>query len=522
MNIKYLPPIVAGIALAVGMVACHPDQLTSLNTDPNNPTDAPPGPLFTASVNTAVGRWLPLSNVGILAQQWAQTTYPQEDEYINLQADRTSGLFDGPYTGELENLRKIVAKGQALKQPGVYGPAMVLQTWSFENMTDIFGDIPYSDALKGDTTGGSLAPAYDPQKDIYAGFFSALSAATAAMASDPAADPGLGSADPIYGGVVGNWEKFANSLHARLAMRLVNVDPATASAELKAAFNAPGGVFTSNADNAKLVWPGDGVNDNPFAENLKLRDDIRLSRTLMNIMVPSNDPRLQVYAQPVVDSSLFPNGYGGMPNGLSQDSAGKWFKLASRPGVMFYPGVTTYGTFGSSAGLATPSYLMTYAELLFIEAEADERGLGGRTPGQAKADYDAAITASLEQWGITDPAAISGFLAEPAVAYKGGTDGLKQIAVQKWVALFMDGVQAWAEWRRTCQPSTVAPGPAAIVDFVPRRFFYSNTETSVNAENLNAAIARQGPDNFETRMYWDTKPQAAPTYVDAATCGPVS
>jgi hypothetical protein len=148
---------------------------------------------------------------------------------------------------------------------------------------------------------------------------------------------------------------------------------------------------------------------------------------------------------------------------------------------------------------------------MFIKAEAAERGLGGLAPAQAEDFYNAAITASLEQWGITDPATISTFLAQPEIAYKGGVDGQKQIAVQKWVALFTDGGQAWAEWRRTCQPTTLVPGPAAIVNFIPRRFFYSTREASVNAESMQAAIARQGPDNFGTRVYWDTNPDAAPT-----------
>ena len=200
-----------------------------------------------------------------------------------------------------------------------------------------------------------------------------------------------------------------------------------------------------------------------------------------------------------------------MPAARTQYSANAWYRKASRPGTIFYPGVTSSGTFGTSAGLSTPSYLMTYAELLFIKAEAAERGLGGLSAGEAATDYYAAIRASMEQWGVTDATAITAFLASPDVAYKGGTDGLKQIATQKWIALFSDDAQAWAEWRRTCQPSNVIPGPNTIVPYIPRRYYYSTTEASVNANNLNAAIARQGADNFGTRVYWDTKPTNAPT-----------
>lgn len=515
MTLNRLATIVAGLALGVGVAACNPDRLTSMNVDPNNPTDAPPGPVFTDAVRVAVNRWLgsgyDMNQTSFVTQQLAQTTYPTVDSYVNLQAASTSNTFDNAYSGELVNFEKVIEKGQELGRPSIYGPAMVMQTWAYGYLTDTYGDVPYSEALQADEPDGSVTPAYDPQKDIYAGLLRTLDSASTAMAGAAGGAEGLGSADVIYNGDIEKWQRFANSLRARLALRLVNVDQATADAELAAAFAAPGGVFESNDDNAILIWPGDGINDNPWTDANKDRDDRRMSRTLMNILIASGDPRIGVYAQPVEDSSVYPNGYGGMPNGLQQDSASKWFKLASRPGLAFYPGHTPYGDFGTSAGLSTPSYLMTYAEVMFIKAEAAARGLGGLSAAEAEDDYKAAITASLEQWGVTDQTSINAFLARPEIAYKGGVEGLKQIAIQKWVALYTDGGQAWSEWRRTCQPETLVPGPAAIVNFIPRRYFYSTREASVNAESMQAAIARQGPDNFATRVYWDSNPDAAPT-----------
>jgi hypothetical protein len=499
----------SGIALAVSSVACNTDNIAATNENPNNPTDAPAGALFTSATAASVRRWVGFGGPAIITQQIANTTYPTADSYISLQADGTSGTFNGAYTGDLQDFRQVIAKGRAAERPGVYGPAMVLQTWDYSYLTDYWGDVPYSEALAADSA--VVTPVYDAQKDIYAGFFTTLKAAVDAMATDASGDPGLGGADPIYGGDLTKWRRFANSLHARYAMRLANADLATADAELTAAFSDAGGVLQSNADNALLVWPGDGVSDNPFADNLKMRDDGRLARTMTSLMIPAGDPRLPIYGQPVVDSSAYPGGYGGMPAALTQDSANAWFRKASRPGVIFYPGVTSYGTFGTSAGLSQPSYLMTYAELLFLRAEAAERGLGGVPHAEAAADYVAAIRASMEQWGVTDAAAIDAFLADPSIAYQGGTAGLKQIATQKWIALFSDDGQAWSEWRRTCQPANVVPGPNTIVPYIPRRYYYSTTEASVNATNLNAAIARQGPDDFGTRIYWDSKPANAPT-----------
>jgi len=227
----------------------------------------------------------------------------------------------------------------------------------------------------------------------------------------------------------------------------------------------------------------------------------------MNAMLANSDPRIPIYAQPTVSD---PTKYAGMPNGLSATAAATWFNTSSRPGAVFYPGATAYGNYGGG-GASFPQQILTYAELQFIRAEVANRGIAGLTAGQAQGFYNDAITASLNQWGVTNAGAIAAFLAQPGVAYKGGLDGLKQIATQKWIALYTDGGNAWAEWRRTCQPAGLVPGPAAVVNYIPRRFRYSVTETSANTDNLAAAVTRQGPDNLGTRVYWDTKPTAAPT-----------
>jgi hypothetical protein len=499
----------AGFAAVAGLAGCDPDDITKVNENPNNPTNAPAGAVFTNAVVAGVGRYLGWGYNGVAVslfiQHLAQTQYPDQDQYRKLDGNATAGFFNNPYTGELEDLEKVAEAGREASRPAVYGPAIALQQLVFQYITDTFGDAPYSEALKGDSEERILLPKYDAQKDIYAAMIAKLTTVAADLSS-----PGtvtLGGADPIYGGSPAAWQRFANTLRARMALRLINVDAATATSELQKALAAPGGVFRSNADNAVLEWPGDGVFDNSWAVNFQTRDDHRMSRTLMDIMNASSDPRISVYAQPTVSD---PTKYAGMPNGLTATQAATWFNTSSRPGAVFYPGATAYGNYGGG-GASFPQAILTYAELQFIRAEAAERGIAGLAAGQAAGFYRDAITASLNQWGVTNAAAISAFLAHPNVAYRGGVDGLKQIAVQKWVALFTDGGQAWAEWRRTCQPSTIVPGPAALVNYVPRRFLYSTTEVSANSENLSAAIARQGPDNFATRVYWDTRPTAAPT-----------
>ena len=508
MRTQRMIQVFAAATLAAGAMGCDADDITKVNQNPNSPTEAPAGTVFTNAVVNGVGRFLGWGYNGrataLIVQHLAQAQYPDEDQYRRLSAGDTQTYFNTPYTSELEDLQKVIAQGTEDESPAIVGPALAMQALIFQYLTDTWGDVPYSEALKGDTEERVLQPKYDAQKDIYAGLIASLTKVATDLAS-PGTET-LGNADPIYAGSPAAWQRFANTLHARLALRLINVEPATAAAELQKALTGPGGVFRSNADNAVLRWPGDGAFDNSWAVNFKTRDDHRLSRTLLNIMIANNDPRVPIYAQP---TTADPTKYAGMPNGLRADSANKWLNFASRIGDRFFPGATAYGNYGGE-GASQPSYVLTYAELQFIRAEAAERGIAGLGAGQAAGFYRDAITASLEQWGVTG-AAITAYLAQPGVAYKGGTEGLKQIAVQKYIALFADGGNAWAEWRRTCQPNTLVPGPLALVNYIPRRLLYSTTEISANSENVQAAIARQGPDNFGTRVYWDTKPTAAPT-----------
>jgi Starch-binding associating with outer membrane len=506
-----------GLAFALAAAACNSDKLTNLNKNPNSPEDVPAGPLFTNASRVAVARWLgagyDLRQTEWVAQHLAEVQYNDEDRYLRLHAGDTEGNFNNAYSGELKDLTQIITKGTDAKAPGTYAPAQALRTWEFSYLTNTWGDVPYFTALTADA-GGSLSPSYDKQKDIYDDFFKVLAKATTDLTG---AANTLGSADPIYAGSVTKWQKFINSLRLRLALTLINQDPTTAQAQLQAAFNAPGGPILTNADNAVLVWPGDGVYNNPWSDNFASRDDHRMSNRLMDIMQATNDPRIPIYAQPTVAD---PTKYVGQPNSLTpaRAAAANWIVNASRPGTIFYAGRTIYGTFGGAGG-SYPSYMLTAAEVNFILAEAAERGLITGLPGTAASFYNTAITQSLAQWGVSASATAT-FLTQPGIVYTPGNGGLIQIARQKWVALYSDGGTAWTEWRRTCQPQTVVPGVDASRPNVPRRFEYTVVEYTVNKAAIDAAVTQMGGlDAFETRMYWDKSPAAAPTYPGAAICG---
>ncbi len=516
---------VGGVAaLAMFATACDPDKVTNVNNNPNSPTDAPSTALFTNATRNAVGRWL--DGVGgtryaFLSQHLAEVQYPESDQYGRLRASSTSGLFNGSYSNELQDLELIARRGDAESKPGLSGPARIMQAWEFGILTDVFGDVPFSEAFKADS--GILSPKYDMQKDIYDALFVRLAAASTSLGT---ASNEFGSADPIYAGDPAQWRRFANSLRMRHALRLVNVDKPKASAELQAAMAAAGGIITTNADNADLVWPGDGIYDSPWAGNFKTRDDHRISSRLLTYLRDYSDPRLPIYAMPAtVDipevagrtlrycPSGAPPCYVGLFNALTHAQASPLIPNTSRPGAVFYPGATAYGTFGGN-GSKFPSYLMTAAEVEFIRAEAAELSIGGLTPAQAAGFYTAAITRSMEMWGVGG-AETAAYLASATVAYAAATtqvERLKRIAIQKWLALYVDPIQAWSEIRRTCQPTIVKPGPSAIIAQIPRRLYYSTNESAVNKTQYAAAVARQGTDNFLTRIYWDKNPTASLTY----------
>lgn len=518
--------LVIGAALLV--TGCDANKVTEANQNPNNPTDAPSPALFTSAVRNGVARWLNGvggTRYGFLAQHMAEVQYPESDQYTRLRASSTSGLFNFSYNVELQDLQLLIDRGEANNQPGLSGPAKVMKSWEFGILTDVFGDVPYSEAFRADEL--VLLPSYDEQEAIYADLFATLAEASDELAG---ATNVLGSGDPIYDGDPASWRRFANSLRARHALRVVNRDPAMANTQLAAAFSDDGGLITSNDENAAMPWPGDGIYDNPWATNFKTRDDHRISNRLLTYLRDFDDPRLEVYAMPaevdqpeVAGQTLryCPTGappcYVGLYNALTHAQASTLLPNTSRVGEIFFPGVTAYGTFGGS-GSSFPSFLMTAAEVEFIRAEAAERSLGGLTPAQAAGFYNAGITRSMEMFGIPE-AEITLYLAQPEVNYLAAATTVerqRRIAIQKWLALYIDPIQAWAEFRRTCQPAILEPGPAAVVDEIPRRLYYSTTEQAVNRTNYEAAVARQGADNFLTRVWWDV-PHNAPTFEEG--CG---
>ncbi len=477
---------IARAALLVGLfwAASACDTLTEINENPNAPTDVTANFLLPQAIRGAVEQGmhgaLYQSHTGIWPQHLVELQYPDEEQG-EVRDSRMDAYFQNFYIGSLKDIQTVIDKGVETATPNHQAVGMIWKSWIFQQVTDLWGDVPYSAALRGEQEGG-VTPAYDTQEAIYTDLFATLTSAASMLA--PAGD-GFDAGDLIYNNDFVLWGRFANSLRMRLAMRLSEISPATAQTEFVAAYNAGG--FQSNADNAMLQWPGSPY-ENPLYENYLGRDDHGISETIIDTLLSFADPRLPLYAEPAETDGVYrghQNGWDDLPAGMS---LGDFSRM---------------GNFWRANGAATPTLIMTYSEVLFLQAEAAERGWITADPATL---YAAAITANMNQYdGMGAPvdisdAEIATYLAQPAVVYS----GLDQIYLQKWISLYMCGSEAWFDWRRTDVPNLL-PGPQYTLSRLPVRFVYPPIEQSLNADNLAAAIARQGGLLITDPVWWDVR-----------------
>jgi len=474
-------PLVAGFALIVG--ACS-ESLSSINKNPNAPTDVEAQFLLPQALRSAVenvyGDFHMLSHTSIWSQHTAQIQYPDEEQGL-VRPENMQGFWNTYYSNSLRDIQAVIDKGRETNRPNVEAVGLIWRTWIFHQVTDLWGEVPYSEALRADE--GITTPIYDTQQAIYADLIQTLKDAEALL--DPAG-LGFGSGDILYGNDFVKWRRFSQSLRMRLAMRLSEVAPLTAAAEFVLA-NTAGG-FQSNADNAMFEWPGPPY-ENVLYENWTGRDDHGMSKLMIDTLASLSDPRLQLYAEPATQDGV----YRGLQNNYAVPPLS----------IAYYSRI---GNFWRRDGAATPTAIMTYSEVLFLQAEAAERGW---IAGPAATLYVNAIRANMNQYDAWSPAnaptdaEIDAYVLQPSIVYVPGATGRAQIQMQEWLSLFMQGSEAYANQRRTDIPTQVV-GPNLTTSRIPVRFSYPGGEQSLNGANLAAAVARQpGGLSLVDRVWWD-------------------
>ncbi|MGA0415432.1 MAG: SusD/RagB family nutrient-binding outer membrane lipoprotein [Flavobacteriaceae bacterium] len=422
------------------------------------------------------------------ATYWTGNFYTRDDGYA-------TSLFDRAYPQQVKEIEDIINQ---LNEEGNSGTAMgVARIWRvfiFHRLTDLYGDIPYSEAGKGYIE-GILKPAYDAQQDIYMDMLSELEAGIGQLGANT-----LGVSDLVYQGDVDKWRRFGNSLMLRLAMRLTKADAATAQAWATKAISA--GTMSSNGDIAYIqhtLGPA-GINKNGHGEVFSADGNPRLSKTFVDFL--QGDPRLPILGARRSDGSTNPADLIGMPNGLT--SGALEAKYGNDNTVYAEPnrGVIT--------GEDAPMVFQTYAEVEFLKAEASTRGW---ISSDAATHYNNGVKAAMQMLSMLYPnaAAISDAQVADYLAARpfDAANAMEMIHSQYWAATFLNEYEAFANWRRTGFPVLQPFGGEAVYDgnvtngTIPRRLIYPMSEESTNAENFAAALSRQGPNEFTTRVWWD-------------------
>jgi hypothetical protein len=474
-NIKFLISIILVGTLL--FVSCD-KGFEELNKNPNEPTTVPSGLLMT-NMLAYLGNYTYSTFWGgdmgsCWSQQWAKVNYEDEERYKPRQSVITDFCWKGIYESVIADAKSMeklaIAEGEEINQ----GVALTIQAYAFSVLTEMFGDIPFSEAGRGEE--GIITPIYDSQEAVYNGLFAMLDKADSLLAN------GKGtmteSTDLVYGGNESKWRKFANSLKFRLLMRISAKKDV--SADLQAiASGRP--VFTSLNDDAGIRYLAVYPSANPIYESIVYgaRFEYKINSVMVDMLTTLSDPRLPVYAQKNANGD-----YRGKPSGIEEVPNDDYN----------YDNVSAIGTLYLAPDF--PGFLMTYSELMFLMAEAAHKGY--ISTATADVYYNKGIAASFEFNGVS--ANYAAYIAQVSVVY-GTTTGLQKIAEQNWIALFCQGIESWTEWRRTKYP-VLLPAIDAVIPEIPSRLNYPDIEQSVNSVNWQAAKDAMGGDDLTTKFWW--------------------
>lgn len=527
------------LVATAGVMSCDTDELRNRNNNPQALREVPMEFLFTAAqLSSASGgaagdnRYIDWrTNIGFSGyaiQQLASGTptigIAPGDKYTD-NVESYSAPWESIYGDQLKNLAEVLRQtkpgGFDERKTNLRSAARILRVFNFHRLTDYYGNIPYSNALKGIDL--VFLPTYDSQQSIYLDMLNELDEATdslKALVSTNRDDQAFAAADLFYEGNIDRWKRFGNSLMLRLAMRISNVDEATANEYVAKA--VAGGVLTSNADN---VWvemaegPSQWTNQNGISRAFIGSDGgqpTSLSKTLIDELKGPNagstaddDPRLMIFSGGVgyQDNPTDPLVQEGLPNGLNQDMIDEMLGVPDDSSVNI---VNTFSRINDKLlQVDDPYMLMNYAEVELLLADAGVRGIGGVPEGDAETHYENGVRAAMQMYtpfdasfAVTD-AAVDNYLAQrPFPADEEGR--LEAIGTQLWLSKFFNWWDAWADWRRTGYPVLQPVNyPGNVTNgTIPRKLRLPAQEIATNTANFEAGGTQ--PNSPTTRVWWDT------------------
>ena len=452
--------------------SCNTVDFGNLNDNPNGPTAAITSQLLSSAQVSVSSVITTVSGINYV-QHITEGQYPGPSRYAGL-----TFSYNGWYTGPITNLNEIIKVNEDPEKAPIVASfgdnnnqiavSKLLRAYFLHYMTDTWGALPWSEAFQGIA---GTQPKFDSQQSLYTYMFAEIDDALGKINAN--AGP---QGDLLFGGDMDKWATFGNTLKMTMALRISDADAATAKTKFEQAV-ASGKLITSNSQNLRFTYGSDETSDNPWEDRFFSREDYMMSETMMGFLNAKTDPRKFKYTKPAQNSAV-PDVYAGAENGKVN-------------------GNTKDYAFITDTVIGDPTYkvaIYTAAQTHFSLAEAALKGwnVGG---GTAAAHQKMGIEASMMDWGVA-AADMNTYTAANA----GAT--MADIAYEKYMALYLNGPEAWAEWRRLDAPA-LTPSTYALDPRIPVRHAYGSSVIDNNPENYAAVIASQGPDDLHTKLWWD-------------------
>ncbi len=482
---KRIIAVLTLINLAV-LSSCTKD-FEELNTNPNLIEKVTPGSLLTPTIY-GMSNYFTVRSYDF-TWQLMQVGLPNPSVALGVHRyDVSESAGNGTWNTTykyLRNVREMEAAAITYNQPVFGAVAVTLKAYIGGILTDSFGDVPFSEALKAEEN--ITKPKFDTQEEIYTSLIAQLEAANAIYAAAGT----MSGNDFLYNNDKIKWQKFNNSLLMRMLLRVSKKPQFNSYARLQAMIADPAKypVFTSNADAAIVKISGVAPYEYAWSRRQDYVNSEAFGEFFVDLLNGLEDPRRALFmtrASRIVDGKPVDMGFKGIPSGHSGDASQFNFTPSSPNGDLMYP---------AAVGTEINEVIMSYAEVEFIKAEVALQA--GNLPA-AKIAYEKAVTAAITQWkGGVMPA---NYFQNDKAAFKGT---LEQIMNQKYLGLFFNDYQQWFEYRRTGFPKLPTTPYMIHNGVMPSRFMYHTDVKQFNPENYRAAAERIGGDDVMTKVWWE-------------------
>lgn len=476
---------------SVWILSACTDGFEDINKNPNSPETINSDYLMSNVVLSSAYYYQTQAFTGRAANAGRYITLVRNTDYTNFNWGPV-GWWD-PYAYLTLNYT-LYQQAKEKGEDQYLAVAKIMKAFNFGYLSDLYGDIPYSQALQSKES-GLTRPAYDKQEAIFPALLTELKEANELLQTTTKTI--VATSDVLYAGNTLKWRKFANSLRLRYLLRISKNYP-QAFTEMQEILGdkTKYPILESNADNPEIKYLGTlAANSWPGGTLAMIDFDFtktKASKELVDRLTARNDPRLPVWVAPVTaatGATVDKNTYVGVPHAIADPAS-------------YNGGETHISTFSTlirkNADDKLKASMLTYAEQCFILAEALQRKAVTFSGETAESLYYKGIDASMDYWGVKAQATTQGYAAQPLVKYDGT---LEQLITQKWLANFFKGSEGWFDNRRTGYP-VFQPGPLSLLSKMPQRFRYPDTETATNNENYKKAVAAFGADDEYTLMWY--------------------